>query len=503
MMHTILDYFEKTERKFGDKKAFVDEKNSITYAQLGSLGRNIASEILKQVEKRNQPIVIFLSKSIESIQALLACVYSGNLYVMMDIDTPKERQEKIFDNLKPAMIITNQECQNKLIKVNVLLFDIEQMITVQEDKTLLEKRRKEQLSCDPLYVLYTSGSTGTPKGVVVSHSNVIAYIKWVIEAFRIDEKTVFGNQTPFYFSMSVLDIFATLFSGATLYIIPRTLFSFPLKLIEFLNEKCINTIYWVPTALNMVANTKTLDYIEIKSLKKILFAGEVMHVKGLNYWKKHVTSALYANLYGPTEVTDICSYYIVEKTFRDDQKLPIGYPCKGCELIILDESGKEVTGNQQGELCVKGPFVAQGYYNNEKKTKEVFIQNPANVHYLDIIYKTGDLVKRDENGLLIYQGRQDYQIKHMGYRIELGEIESAVQSIETIEANVCIYDESKDKLILIYQSKLDKASVREQLKQKVPKYMQPSKYIAMQKIPLNANGKIDRKWVKEHYKTLE
>ena len=166
-------------------------------------------------------------------------------------------------------------------------------------------------------------------------------MNWVKECFEIDSKTIFGSQTPFYFSMSILDVFTTIYTGATLYIIPKMFFSFPIKLLEFLKEKKVNTIYWVPSALCIVANLGALENIQLPDLKKILFAGEVMPIKQLNMWRKALPDCMYANLYGPTETTDICSYYIVDREFKNDETLPIGKHCDNCGIILIKEDGKE------------------------------------------------------------------------------------------------------------------------------------------------------------------
>ena len=299
-------------------------------------------------------------------------------------------------------------------------------------------------------MLFTSGSTGIPKGVTVSHKSVIAYACWVKTAFGFDENTIFGNQTPFYFSMSVLDIFQTLCNGATLYIIPKVLFSFPIRLLEYLNEHSINTIYWVPTALCQVANTRALEKRKPETLKKVLFAGEVMPAKQLNVWRKMLPDALYANLFGPTETTDICCYYVLGREIADTESVPIGYACRNTDLLILDEDDLPVSGHDIGELCVRGSILASGYYRNPEKTAEVFVQNPVNPDYPEIIYRTGDLVHVNERKELIYDSRKDFQIKHLGHRIELGEIEAVASGAEGVDRVCCLYHKEQKQIILFY-----------------------------------------------------
>ena len=503
-MKNILDIFEDTAERYGGKTALVCGESRYSYEALKLRARSLGSHLAEVTKAQRVPVLIYLPKSIESIVSLLATAYSGNFYVMLDIAMPPERAKLICENLNARAVITDtaHEAAFAAITQEIPVVDITEADEKVPDEEKLWSIRRNMTETDPLYVLYTSGSTGVPKGVVISHRNVIAYAGWVIKTFCINEQTVFGNQTPFYFSMSVTDIFATLFTGATLHILPKSLFSFPLRLMEYLKQEKVNTIYWVPSALCIVANTKTLDYIKLPDLKKVLFAGEVMPTKQLNMWISHMPDILYANLYGPTETTDICAYYVIDRKFAEDEALPIGYPCENCGLLILDENGKEAEKGQAGELCVRGPFVALGYYNNPEKTAQAFVKNPCNPYYPETVYRTGDLVREQENGALCYMGRRDFQIKHMGYRIELGEIETAAFSLEKMEYAVCIYDTAEDKIILVYQAKLKELSVMEQLSQKLPRYMQPAKCIRVKKMVMNANGKIDRAWLKKNYKTL-
>ena len=273
-------------------------------------------------------------------------------------------------------------------------------------------------------------------------------------------------------------------------------FSFPIKLLEFLKEKKVNTIYWVPSALCIVANLGALENIQLPDLKKILFAGEVMPIKQLNMWRKALPDCMYANLYGPTETTDICSYYIVDREFKNDETLPIGKHCDNCGIILIKEDGKEAKKGEVGEILVRGSFLADGYFGNIKKTKEAFIQNPINKNYPEIVYKTGDIAKYNENEELIYISRKDYQIKHMGYRIELGEIEKNIYSIENIILCACVYDEKNQQIILFYQGDIEETEIAKKAENLLLPYMRPNKYVKITKMPYNSNGKIDRKLLK-------
>lgn len=498
MKKTILDYFDDTVHKYPKYIAVADQKNMLTYEQFQKLAINMGSYIAeRKIEK--SPIVILMKRSAYLPVVMLSILYSGNFYVVLDVESPLSRINRILNTLSPAAVIYEQEfeemVENFIPSIERIKWN-EAAVEEERDAYMLGEIRKRMTSDDPAYALFTSGSTGEPKGALITHLNVISYVKWFVQCFDINSDTVFGSQTPLHFSMSVSDFYSTIFTGASYHIIPKEYFAFPAKLIGYMNERKVNVIYWVPSAYGIIAKFDVLKYMLPETLKKALFAGEVMPVKYLNYWKKYLPDVLYANLFGPTETTDICSYYVVDRTFDERETLPIGKACDNCELIVIDDKGNVITDNSIGELYVKGPFVGKGYYRNEENTKKAFVQNPLHQNYLDIVYKTGDLVKKNANGEFNYMGRKDFQIKHLGYRIEPGEIENVFNVVDKVELTVCVYDKEKDELILAYESDKEMDDqLREHGEKMLPYYMQPSVYRIFQAFPKNANGKIDRKMI--------
>lgn len=500
MIYNILDYLEKGVARHPDKTLFADPVNSITYKNCEKVSRAIGTAIAR-AGAPHRPVAVLIDRDIESLEIFMGAVYAGNFYVPIGKTLPPGRISMILETVKPVCLVCREkdkEFVNRLnIGVKILIY--EEIIHTVPDSETLNKLRRTHIDTDPLYAIYTSGSTGTPKGVLVCHRSVIDLVDRFTECFGFGENEVFGNQAPFDFDVSVKDIYSTLRNGATMYVVPQKMFSFPKLLIPYLNENKITTVIWAVSALALVATFKGMEKEIPHHLKKVMFSGEVMPIKVLNYWKEKIPDAMYVNLYGPTEITCNCSYYIVDREFSLNEILPIGQPFPNTDMFLLDENNKIPEDDKLGEICVRGTSLALGYYRNKEATEKAFCQNPLNPDYPELIYRTGDLGKY-HNGEIFYVTRKDFQIKHMGHRIELGEIESVLDGLEYISRSCCIYDGDNEKIYMFYQAKeqCDRQIVKD-MQIYLPKYMCPNKYVYLEQLPLNKNGKIDRNLLKERY----
>lgn len=499
MHNRITDYLWDAVDFFPERIAYEDVENKMTFKEIQNSAYHIAFELInRKINKK--PVMVYLDKSVESIVSFLGILFSGNYYVPIDINLPNERINNIIEILSAEIIITKNEIlqQDKdILKLECINYDDTQKSDFDEERII--ESAKKIIDKDVAYVLFTSGSTGIPKGVVISHRAVIDYIEWFKETFGIGQSDVLGNQAAFHFDLSVQDIFLPLVSGCRTVIIPKQYYAFPRKLFQYMIERKVNSIVWVPTALCVIANWGILSKGGLPQLSRIMFCGEVMPTKQLNKWREAYPKAIFVNMYGPTEATDACTYYIVNREFNDDEALPIGVACQNTEIIVLNEKNEIVKKNEVGELCIRGSCLANGYYNQPEITEKVFVQNPLNSSFSEIIYRTGDLVKYNDKGELIYISRKDFQIKHKGYRIELGEIETVVSSFTGVDGNCCFYDEISEKIVLVYSGKIEKEQIRKYIEQSLPEYMVPEKFIQLDIMPINANGKIDRNLLRKEY----
>ena len=433
----------------------------------------------------------------------------------------------------------------------------EETASKQTNAMLLLDIRCKAKETDTIYLVFTSGSTGVPKGVVASHRNVIDYIEGLGKVLECDENTVFGNQAPLYLDASLKDVYTTLKYGAATYFIPKKLFMSPVMLIEYLNEHRINTICFVSSALTIFTKLSAFDIAKPEYLKVIAFGGEVLPISHLKQWMKACPGARFINLYGATECTGMSSYYVVYDVEKPVNGIPIGKPLPDTEIFLIDEEGNilenpllstEISSKNKGsghiakpddtdilrysekdlsigkllpadetfhiaeedshtvkqsaemeilrhkgEICIGGTGLSSGYYKDEEKTKAKFVNYQLTDGRSILLYKTGDIGYFGEDGELYFAGRGDNQIKHRGYRIELEEIEACGGEFEGVDRGCCIYYPEKEVIIFFYEGRIEEGKVKENFRNKLASYMVPGKVVKLDKLPLMAGGKIDRK----------
>lgn len=486
MIRNVLCWLEETAHRDPQHTAFEDDQSALTWGQVMQRAQEIGS-MLHHMLPAQSPVLVYMDKSPDCVAAMLGAVYAGCFYTPIDPAMPTERMARIASVLEPVCILCDERYRAAAEALGtrahiVSVADVPSRI----DTLGLAEVRAKHIDNDLLYVLFTSGSTGVPKGVAITHRSVIDFIEWACDALNIEADCIFGNQAPLYFDNSVLDIYCAVRMGAAVHFIPRKYFTFPGKMTEYLNEKGINTLFWVPSALTAVANAGALDKCVPSRLERVFFCGEAMPCKTLNAWRRALPEARYVNMYGPTEITDVCTWFPVERTFADGDSLPIGFPCANSRVFLVD-----------GEICVAGTCLSPGYYNAPEKTAEVFVPNPHRLGVAETMYRTGDLGEYNSRGELMFLGRKDSQIKRQGYRIELGEIECALCAHPQVKEGVCLYDAAKERILAVYTGEADAKQLLRAMKEKLPKYMLPDDLIQRDEMPLTGNGKLDRVRLKQ------
>ena len=482
---------------------------TISYQELNNRSNQIARLLRRNGVQERSVVGIFNNKSTNAYASMLACIKIGAIYTNLDINSPWKRTNKIIKNCNPSLILDDGAAAEMISAVrqnnSCPAIDISDRAFQNDYKNLDQENlcETEALSgSNPAYLMFTSGSTGFPKGAVITHDNVLNFINWCSDAFSINEKDVLTNVSPMYFDNSVFDFFNSLFTGATMASVQDTINKNPQDLVSTVNALKCTIWYSVPSLLVYLLTAKALKKSDFTLLTRIVFAGEGFPKPKLKQlFELYCDRMTLFNCYGPTETTCLCSSYKLSKDdFEDLNELtPLGFMAPSYKYIILpvDESNLNF-----GELCLMGPGVGAGYYNDDERTRESFVQNPLNQESQEIMYKTGDLVRRAENGFLHFKGRKDNQIKHMGYRIELEEIEAGLNSLKYVDAVGVVYKHLGSGLGMIVafvsiSTKTSESEIIDDIKKIVPRYMVPKSIKIQPSLPKNRNGKIDRRQLEE------
>lgn len=495
------DYLINTAARLPDKLAFADDGVGYTFGELLEYSRVLGQKIYDLTRRTGERIAVITDRTAASLLGCFSATMAGSCYVPIDKKMPRDRMLGMLDEISPAVILYSRKDEKLAAQIvgETPAICIEDGITGTYSAELLEAVRERVLDVDPVYMIFTSGSTGKPKGIPISHRSLIDFTEWMSEFCGVRESDILGNQAPFYFDLSVKDIYQTLKNGCSTYILPKKLFMFPTLLVDYLNNRGVTVLFWATSAFRLVADSGIFEKKSLPNIRMAALGGEALLAKHVNEWKKGAPSAEIINLYGPTEVTVDCTAYRLERDFEDGEPIPIGKACANMEILLLDEELREVADGERGEICVRGAGIALGYFADKNKTNAAFIQNPTNPYYRDILYRTGDIAKKLPDGNLLFLSRRDNQIKHMGYRIELGDIETALSGIDGAGDAVCFFDEADDAVVCCAVTALTAAQLTAQLKEKLPKYMIPNVWQIMTSLPMNANGKIDRVKLKNDY----
>ena len=492
--------FRAVVRRHGGRPALVwSTTETTTYDQLDRLSNRIARLLLIRNVRKQDPVCLSLEKELVTYACVVACLKIGAPYFVIDPANPAARTRAMLDRCRPALAITYKGNPSGALPCPAL--------TAVELAALLDGVSDAPVELpwsiegsDPAYIMFTSGSTGVPKGATISHSNLVNFISWSQDQFGTTPDDVFTNVNPLFFDNSVFDIYASLFAGAALVPFTATTMREPKAIVARIDELQCTVYFSVPSLLIYLQTVKLLGPGAVPSLRKIIFGGEGYPKPMLARLFHAVSSRTQLfNVYGPTECTCICSVYPVGADDVADPRglAPLGRLARNFSYVIVDEEDREVRAGDVGELCLGGPCVGLGYYNDPEQTARAFIQHPSHNRFFDRVYRTGDLVREDPvDGKIHYVGRADLQIKHQGYRIELGEIEHALNCVDGVDEAAAVYQANgpNSRIVGVVASTRDLApgEVRRALVDALPKFMVPERVVVVRQLLKNANGKIDR-----------
>jgi amino acid adenylation domain-containing protein len=517
MKRLLQDLISAQAQRRPEATAIVMQGEALTYGQLEASTNRLARLLQAAGCHKGDRVAFAIPKSIAAVVAIGGILKADCMHVPIDTSSPAPRVSKLLRAAEPRYLLGVESSAAFLESLCLPANGSNLPAVGWMDEALFESRNftpsftwrdanafsAEPLSYgnaahDPAHILFTSGSTGEPKGVVITHANVIHFVEWATQYFRMGAADRVSGHPPLHFDLATFDIFGAFAAGAQLHLVPSEMSLLPHKLADFIRKSELTQWFSVPSVLNYMAKFDVVKFHDFPALRRLLWCGEVFPTPALRYWMERLPKVTFTNLYGPTEATIASSFYTLAACPTDDtQPVPIGTACDGEELLVLDGELRPVPQGETADLYIGGVGLSPGYWRDPEKTKSVFIPYGDG----DRIYRTGDLARVGEDGLVYFVGRSDTQIKSRGYRIELGEIEVALNALEELKecAVVAVPTESFENNLICCayvgqdDVQVSPVGIRRKLTAVLPAYMLPSRWMSFKQLPKNANGKIDRR----------
>ena len=474
-----------------------------TYGDLKKDSDSLAAHIDRLGLPDKSPVVVFGGQEYEMLATFVALTKSGHAYIPIDSHSALERVAAIVEVAEPSLIIAINDFP--LADVAAPIFSAEQVQTAFREGASYELSHPVQ-GDDNYYIIFTSGTTGKPKGVQISHNNLLSFTNWMItdKEFATPARPQMLAQPPYSFDLSVMYWAPTLALGGTLFALPSAVTQDFKQLFETILSLPIAIWTSTPSFADMALLSDDFNSQKLPQLTHFYFDGEELTVKTAQKLRDRFPQARIINAYGPTEATvALSAVAVTDEMLQNYKRLPIGYTKADSPTFVIDEEGRKVPNGQQGEIIVCGPAVSKGYLNNPEKTAEAFFEFeglPA--------YHTGDVGSMTDEGLLLYGGRMDFQIKFNGFRIELEDVSQNLNKSKYVESAVAVprynkdhkvqnllaYVILKDGVAEQFEREIDiTKAIKEDLQDIMMSYMMPSKFLYRETLPLTPNGKIDIK----------
>lgn len=517
MTERLQDLLTHSVERDPGATALVGGDETMTYGELEAASNRLAHALVERGVKPGDRVGVLAAKTPATIAALLGVLRAGGAYVPVDSASPAARAARIVRAAEPTVLLADDTAVGLVdglagegldLTVGALGGPLsgERFASTfaRDDLASRSAEAPSAASPDLAHLLFTSGSTGVPKGVMITHENVLAFVDWALRHFGTTATDRVSGHPPLHFDLSTFDIYATLAAGAQLHLVPASLGLDARRTASFIRDHELTQWFSVPSVLTYLARFDAVAQDDFPALERLLWCGEVLPTPVLAHWMRRLPHVRFTNLYGPTEATIASSYFDVPTVPADESvPVPIGLPCDGESLLVLDDGAPAPVGGI-GELYIGGVGLSPGYWRDQEKTDAAFVAGPDG----ERIYRTGDLARADDDGVVHFLGRTDSQIKSRGYRIELGEVESAVNTVAGVrECAVVGVDTGGFEgtticcaYSVVEGVELPVAELRKQVTTLIPRYMLPAKWEALEGLPKNVNGKIDRPALRDRFR---